>query len=181
MKSSIGASDGIESSTTQQWCEAHVSSPAPQGSPWACRLRELCRRVDEHYNSGLFHFHAEKDRAEHPDTLTPGRAIDDKPLKEIIRGLYFPDTPYEFSVLPADILGQVYEQFLGSASCLRGKRRSSMPSASSSATSAASTPTPTPSRSPSSRCSRLVRVDFHGSREVPTGTCHATLKAAGIR
>ena len=28
---------------------------------------------------------------------------------------------------------------------------------------------------------RLVRVDFHGAKEVPTGTCHAILKAAGIR
>ena len=28
---------------------------------------------------------------------------------------------------------------------------------------------------------RLVRVDYHGSKEVPTGTCHAILKAAGIR
>ena len=28
---------------------------------------------------------------------------------------------------------------------------------------------------------KLVRVDYHGSREVPTGTCHAILKAAGIR
>ncbi|MCC6329386.1 MAG: type II toxin-antitoxin system HicA family toxin [Acidobacteria bacterium] len=27
---------------------------------------------------------------------------------------------------------------------------------------------------------RLVRVDFHGAKEVPTGTCHAILKAAGI-
>ena len=27
---------------------------------------------------------------------------------------------------------------------------------------------------------RLIRVDYHGSREVPTGTCHAILKAAGI-
>lgn len=27
----------------------------------------------------------------------------------------------------------------------------------------------------------LVRVDFHGAKEVPTGTCHAILKAAGIR
>jgi predicted RNA binding protein YcfA (HicA-like mRNA interferase family) len=27
---------------------------------------------------------------------------------------------------------------------------------------------------------RLVRVDFHGRREVPTGTCRAILKAAGI-
>ena len=27
---------------------------------------------------------------------------------------------------------------------------------------------------------RLIRVDFHGSRQVPTGTLHAILKAAGI-
>jgi predicted RNA binding protein YcfA (HicA-like mRNA interferase family) len=27
---------------------------------------------------------------------------------------------------------------------------------------------------------RLIRVDFHGSREVPTGTCHAILRAAGV-
>jgi len=26
----------------------------------------------------------------------------------------------------------------------------------------------------------LVRVDFQGSKEVPTGTCHAILKAAGL-
>lgn len=26
----------------------------------------------------------------------------------------------------------------------------------------------------------LVRVDYHGSRQVPTGTLHAILKAAGI-
>jgi len=27
---------------------------------------------------------------------------------------------------------------------------------------------------------RLIRVDYHGLKEVPTGTCHAILKAAGI-
>ena len=27
---------------------------------------------------------------------------------------------------------------------------------------------------------RLIRVDYHGAREVPAGTCHAILKAAGI-
>ena len=27
----------------------------------------------------------------------------------------------------------------------------------------------------------LVRVDFHGAKEVPKGTCHAILKAAGIK
>lgn len=28
---------------------------------------------------------------------------------------------------------------------------------------------------------RLVRIDYHGSREVPSGTCHAILKAAGLK
>ena len=28
---------------------------------------------------------------------------------------------------------------------------------------------------------RLIRVDYHGSKEVPTGTFHAILKAAGIK
>jgi predicted RNA binding protein YcfA (HicA-like mRNA interferase family) len=27
----------------------------------------------------------------------------------------------------------------------------------------------------------LIRIDFHGSKEVPSGTCHAILKAAGIK
>jgi predicted RNA binding protein YcfA (HicA-like mRNA interferase family) len=27
---------------------------------------------------------------------------------------------------------------------------------------------------------RLIRVDFHGAREVPRGTCQAILKAAGL-
>lgn len=27
----------------------------------------------------------------------------------------------------------------------------------------------------------LVRVDYHGSKEIPDGTCHAILKAAGIK
>ncbi|MBI5307852.1 MAG: type II toxin-antitoxin system HicA family toxin [Planctomycetes bacterium] len=30
-------------------------------------------------------------------------------------------------------------------------------------------------------CDKLVRVDYHGSKEVPQGTCHAILKAAGIK
>jgi|TARA_B100000315_G_C14523725_1_gene562801 predicted RNA binding protein YcfA (HicA-like mRNA interferase family) len=28
---------------------------------------------------------------------------------------------------------------------------------------------------------KLVRVDYHGSKEVPKGTCHAILKSAGIK
>src|SRR5207249_9886582 len=77
------------------------------------RLYQLFREADQRYNSGLFYFQKEKDRAEPPDELTPELEIDDGVLKKIIRRLYYPDSPYEFSVLPADILGQVYEQFLG--------------------------------------------------------------------
>ena len=77
------------------------------------RLVEIFYRADDRYNSGLFHFRPEKGRAEPPDRLTLDLAIDDKALKEIFRSLYYPDSPYEFSVLPADILGRVYEQFLG--------------------------------------------------------------------
>ena len=76
-------------------------------------LFELFEQADERYNSGLFHFHEERNRPTIPDTLTPKLKVDDRPLKEIIRTLYYPDSAYEFSVLPADILGQVYEQFLG--------------------------------------------------------------------
>jgi len=76
------------------------------------RLCEFFRRADERYNSGIFHFEKEPGR-ESPDTLTLNLNIDDKPLKDIIKRLYYPDSPYEFSVLPAEILGQVYEQFLG--------------------------------------------------------------------
>ncbi|MCI0463898.1 MAG: N-6 DNA methylase [Gemmataceae bacterium] len=77
------------------------------------RLKQLFQDADDRYNSGLFYFRKEKDRSEPPDELTPSLNIDDRPLQEIIRGLYYPESPYEFSVLPAEILGQVYEQFLG--------------------------------------------------------------------
>ena len=77
------------------------------------RLTEMFLRADERYNSGLFHFHDEKGFAQAPDSLTLTLNVDDKPLKDIIKNLYYPDSPYEFSVLPVDILGQVYERFLG--------------------------------------------------------------------
>jgi hypothetical protein len=71
------------------------------------RLVELYRKADHRYNSGLFDFSADGDR------LTLGLTIDDKVLKPILADLYYPQSPYEFSVLPAEILGNVYEQFLG--------------------------------------------------------------------
>jgi type I restriction-modification system DNA methylase subunit len=76
------------------------------------RLFELFEKADEKYNSGIFHFRREKDRPESPDEMSANLKVDDDVLKKIIRDLYYP-CPYEFSIMPAEILGNVYEQFLG--------------------------------------------------------------------
>lgn len=84
-----------------------------EGKDIYTRLTDLFRYADDKFNSGLFHFSDEKGWDESPDALTLGLKIDDKILKDIISGLYYPKSQFEFSVMPADILGQVYEQFLG--------------------------------------------------------------------
>jgi hypothetical protein len=76
------------------------------------RLCQSFRQADSRYNSGLFHFSTEKGQSSSPDDLTLQLIIDDKALKEIISKLYYP-APYVFREIPADILGQVYERFLG--------------------------------------------------------------------
>jgi hypothetical protein len=63
------------------------------------------RLAESKYNSGIFDFEC--------DGITPRLSIDDKVLKTIIQDLYYPKSPYEFSVLGVEILGNVYEQFLG--------------------------------------------------------------------
>ena len=77
------------------------------------RLLKQFREADERYNSGLFHIVKDNSRDEQArDTLTPMLTIDDGTLREILQSLYYP-APYAFDVFPADILGQVYERFLG--------------------------------------------------------------------
>lgn len=93
------------------------------GSDIYRKLIEEFQRADDRYNSGLFHFRLEKGRATAADTLTPSLTIDDKPLKQILSKLYYPESPYEFSVLPAEILGQVYERFLGKIISLTKKHQ----------------------------------------------------------
>ncbi|MDQ1266569.1 MAG: hypothetical protein QG635_1721, partial [Bacteroidota bacterium] len=58
--------------------------------------------ANKKYNSGLF--------ANNP--WLNHLLIDDRIFKIIIDDLYYP-MPYEFSALPIEILGQIYEQFLG--------------------------------------------------------------------
>jgi very-short-patch-repair endonuclease/type I restriction-modification system DNA methylase subunit len=84
-------------------------------------LKTLYNKADQKYNSGLFHFEKEKGRNTTPDELTMNLEIDDKVFKDIVKRLYYPESPYEFSVIGADILGNVYEQFLGKVIRLKGK------------------------------------------------------------
>ena len=61
--------------------------------------------ADDKYNSGLFDFRKDK--------YSRDVKIDNKVIKTIIKELYYPESPYEFSVLSVEILGSAYEQFLG--------------------------------------------------------------------
>ncbi len=61
--------------------------------------------ADQKYNSGLFDFNKDK--------ISDKITIDNKVIKSIIDELYYPISPYEFSVLSVEILGSAYEQFLG--------------------------------------------------------------------
>jgi type I restriction-modification system DNA methylase subunit len=93
------------------------------GSRTYPRLCEIFEKADHKYNSGLFYFQKERGRPENPDEMTLNLVIDDAPLKYILHSLYYPLCPYEFSVLPPEILGNVYEQFLGSVIRVSSGRR----------------------------------------------------------
>jgi hypothetical protein len=67
------------------------------------KFNVLVERANIKYNSGLF---------KNEDWLVH-LSVDNKVLKNIIDNLYYPDCPYEFSVLPIEILGNIYEKFLG--------------------------------------------------------------------
>jgi type I restriction-modification system DNA methylase subunit len=63
------------------------------------------RKADEKYNSGLFDFKK--------DVISETLKIDNKVIKTIVNEMYYPESPYEFSVISVEILGSAYEQFLG--------------------------------------------------------------------
>lgn len=85
------------------------------------RLGSYFRQADARYNSGLFHFKPGDGSSETLDKFTLTLAIEDKPLRDIISNLYPPLSPYEFSFIPADILGQVYERFLARVIRVKGR------------------------------------------------------------
>jgi type I restriction-modification system DNA methylase subunit len=68
-------------------------------------LLHLFTEADAKYNSGLFDF--EK------DIITPHLKMDPKVVRNVINEMYYPLCNFEFSVMPVEILGNAYEQFLG--------------------------------------------------------------------
>ncbi len=78
------------------------------------KLMEVFKVADAKYNSGLFCLTADPNKHMNRDTVTEDLIIDDSVFKEIFKSLYYPESPYEFSVISPEILGIVYEQFLGS-------------------------------------------------------------------
>lgn len=76
-----------------------------KGEDYYQNLYTYFKEADEKYNSGLFDFKKDK--------LSSKIIIDNKTVKGIISELYYPASPYEFSVLSVEILGSAYEQFLG--------------------------------------------------------------------
>jgi len=76
-------------------------------------LANLFERANKKYNSGLFKF----------DKLTTVVELDAGILRSIVNQLYFPDCPYEFSVMPLNVFGTAYERFLGSKVRLTPKHR----------------------------------------------------------
>ena len=67
------------------------------------KFNVLVEKANIKYDSGLFN---SEDWLLH-------LVIDNKVIKNIIDNLYYPECPYEFSFLPIEILGNIYERFLG--------------------------------------------------------------------
>lgn len=81
-------------------------------------LKDLFLKSDKKYNSGLFDFIE--------DGLAHKIEIDSETLIEVFNELYYPLSPYDFSVVDTSILSQIYEKFLGSKIVLDEKRKLSI-------------------------------------------------------
>ncbi|MCX6600891.1 MAG: Eco57I restriction-modification methylase domain-containing protein [bacterium] len=80
-------------------------------------LVKCFHEADTRYNSGLFRFKRRQGQIEPPDEITETLKIGAIVTREIIRGLYDErdviSTPYDFRAMSVEVLGQMYEQFLG--------------------------------------------------------------------
>lgn len=97
-------------------------------------LKELFQKSDKKFNSGLFDFI--------DDALSLEIEIESEVLIDIFNELYFPESPYDFSVVDASILSQIYERFLGGTITIEADRTFSIIEAPEVSASAGVVPTP---------------------------------------
>lgn len=76
------------------------------------QLKALFLKADKRYNAGLFDFIE--------DELSLQLTIDTDTLVAIFNELYYPLSPYDFSVVDPAILSQIYEQYLGRRIAITG-------------------------------------------------------------
>jgi type I restriction-modification system DNA methylase subunit len=74
-------------------------------------LMALLKRADDFFNSGLFRL---------LDDEGLKIRISDATLQSIIAELYYPRSPYTFAVVETEVLGEIYEQFLGETITVAG-------------------------------------------------------------
>lgn len=67
------------------------------------RLIPIFNTLDASYNGLLFHKH-----------ISENISVDDKTIRNIIKNLYPNLSPFQFDAIEPEILGRIYEQFLGS-------------------------------------------------------------------
>lgn len=77
-------------------------------------LKALFIQSDKKYNSGLFDFIE--------DIFSLKITLDSEILLEIFNELYYPESPYDFSVIDPTILSQIYERYLGSKIVIENER-----------------------------------------------------------
>ena len=75
-------------------------------------LIQRFEKADKKYNSGLF------DLPFKDNVITDDSSI----FWTIIQKLYYPESPYSFSVFSSDILGNIYEIFLGEKLSIRNRK-----------------------------------------------------------
>ena len=78
-----------------------------KGDNFYKNIVEIFKNADGKYNSGIFDFGKDK------ITINEKFKVDNNVIKKIIDELYYPQSPYLFSIIPIEIIGHAYEQFLG--------------------------------------------------------------------
>jgi adenine-specific DNA-methyltransferase len=90
-----------------------ISQLGTKTSAWKQFVRE-CARLDRQYNGVVFKHHSILD--------SPTFVVDDAAFLAICDELTDPTSPYDFNAIPVEILGRIYERFLGKVVVATAKR-----------------------------------------------------------